>query len=172
MSERGHQAWGRRMPLVGAVAERTRKVEPTDIERFTEISGDRNPLHYDEAVARAGPLRRDAMLRETIISAQGQPPLWLLTDGPIKPGGDIHRVELWLYPTTSTQFNFIDGRLVSQAETSLRPWARIPGNSIGPVRLRIAAFINTTAPSMPRDRASIAIGMCPRMQTPICKSAT
>jgi acyl dehydratase len=28
-------------------------VEAKDIERFTEISGDRNPLHYDEAVARA-----------------------------------------------------------------------------------------------------------------------
>ena len=25
----------------------------TDIERFTEISGDRNPLHYDEEVAKA-----------------------------------------------------------------------------------------------------------------------
>jgi len=28
-------------------------VEARDIERFTEMSGDRNPLHYDEAVARA-----------------------------------------------------------------------------------------------------------------------
>jgi len=37
---------------VGAVATRSRKVEPADIERFTELSGDRNPLHYDEAAAR------------------------------------------------------------------------------------------------------------------------
>jgi acyl dehydratase len=28
-------------------------VERRDIERFTEISGDRNPLHYDERVAKA-----------------------------------------------------------------------------------------------------------------------
>jgi acyl dehydratase len=28
-------------------------VEAEDIRRFTEISGDRNPLHYDEAVARS-----------------------------------------------------------------------------------------------------------------------
>jgi acyl dehydratase len=28
-------------------------VNAKDIERFTEISGDRNPLHYDEAVAKA-----------------------------------------------------------------------------------------------------------------------
>ena len=26
---------------------------PNDIEKFTEISGDRNPLHYDEAAAKA-----------------------------------------------------------------------------------------------------------------------
>jgi len=41
------------MPRVGQVAERSRKVEATDIERFTEISGDHNPIHYDEAVAKA-----------------------------------------------------------------------------------------------------------------------
>jgi acyl dehydratase len=46
-------AWGTRMPHVGEVAERSRKVTSADIERFTEISGDRNPLHYDEAAARA-----------------------------------------------------------------------------------------------------------------------
>ena len=30
-------------------------MEPDDIQRFTEISGDRNPLHYDEAAARESP---------------------------------------------------------------------------------------------------------------------
>jgi acyl dehydratase len=38
---------------VGQVAERSRKVEASDIQRFTEISGDRNPLHYDEEIAKA-----------------------------------------------------------------------------------------------------------------------
>jgi acyl dehydratase len=41
------------MPVVGDVARRTRTVTLRDIELFTEITGDRNPLHYDEAVARA-----------------------------------------------------------------------------------------------------------------------
>jgi acyl dehydratase len=41
------------MPFVGKTAARSRKVEPSDIERFTEISGDKNPLHYDEALAKA-----------------------------------------------------------------------------------------------------------------------
>lgn len=39
------------MPGVGDTASRTRTVEAVDIERFTEITGDRNPLHYDEDVA-------------------------------------------------------------------------------------------------------------------------
>ena len=47
------QIWPGGIPRVGQVAERSRTVNAKDIERFTEISGDRNPLHYDEAVAKA-----------------------------------------------------------------------------------------------------------------------
>ncbi|MCW2761977.1 MAG: MaoC family dehydratase [Marmoricola sp.] len=36
---------------VGAVARRTRIITRRDIELFTEISGDRNPLHYDDELA-------------------------------------------------------------------------------------------------------------------------
>jgi acyl dehydratase len=45
--------WPNGMPHVGQSAERTRAVTARDIELFTELSGDRNPIHYDEAVARA-----------------------------------------------------------------------------------------------------------------------
>jgi acyl dehydratase len=41
----------RRAPEVGRTASRSRLVTRGDIELFTEISGDRNPLHYDEALA-------------------------------------------------------------------------------------------------------------------------
>jgi len=41
------------MPVVGDTAQRSRTVGPHDIEHFTEISGDKNPLHYDEEAARA-----------------------------------------------------------------------------------------------------------------------
>ena len=41
------------MPQVGATARRTRLVASPDIELFTEFTGDRNPLHYDEAAAQA-----------------------------------------------------------------------------------------------------------------------
>jgi acyl dehydratase len=45
--------WGPRKPFVGQVAERSRTVTAQDIVLFTDISGDRNPLHYDAAAARA-----------------------------------------------------------------------------------------------------------------------
>ena len=38
---------------VGQTARRTRTVLARDIELFTEMTGDRNPLHYDEALAAA-----------------------------------------------------------------------------------------------------------------------
>ena len=39
------------MPRVGETARRTRTVTGRDIELFTELTGDRNPLHYDAAAA-------------------------------------------------------------------------------------------------------------------------
>ncbi len=38
-------------PQVGAFAERSRRTQPWDIEAFAEMTGDRNPLHFDKAAA-------------------------------------------------------------------------------------------------------------------------
>ena len=38
---------------IGASARRTRTVTRRDIALFTEITGDRNPIHYDEDLARS-----------------------------------------------------------------------------------------------------------------------
>ena len=38
---------------IGDTARRTRTVTSHDIELFTALTGDRNPLHYDEALAAA-----------------------------------------------------------------------------------------------------------------------
>src|SRR3954452_12114524 len=38
-------------PAIGTTATRTRTVEERDIVLFTEISGDRNPIHYDDDLA-------------------------------------------------------------------------------------------------------------------------
>lgn len=45
-------AWPRGAPAVGQRAQRSRVVGPKDIELFTAISGDRNPLHYDAEAAK------------------------------------------------------------------------------------------------------------------------
>jgi acyl dehydratase len=45
--------WPSGVPTVGQRAERTREVSSRDIELFTVISGDHNPLHYDEELAKA-----------------------------------------------------------------------------------------------------------------------
>jgi len=45
--------WPNGAPSVGQRAARSREVQSEDIVRFTEISGDRNPVHYDEELAAA-----------------------------------------------------------------------------------------------------------------------
>lgn len=45
-------------PKVGQASERTRVTRMADIEAFTEITGDRNPLHYDRALAEKTPFGR------------------------------------------------------------------------------------------------------------------
>jgi len=44
-------AWPKGAPAVGDTASMSRTIEPEDIVRFTEISGDHNPVHYDAEVA-------------------------------------------------------------------------------------------------------------------------
>jgi acyl dehydratase len=48
-------AWQGGPPAVGDTASRSRQVTARDIERFTELSGDRNPIHYDAEAAAATP---------------------------------------------------------------------------------------------------------------------
>ncbi|ELZ87366.1 acyl dehydratase [Haloferax elongans ATCC BAA-1513] len=43
--------WPGGTPQVGQSVERSRTITPEDIELFSELSGDYNPLHYDETVA-------------------------------------------------------------------------------------------------------------------------
>jgi acyl dehydratase len=56
-----HSAWAgtlRGRPEIGARAERQRRTRPEDILAFTEMTGDRNPLHYDAELARRSPFGR------------------------------------------------------------------------------------------------------------------
>jgi acyl dehydratase len=53
VNTRTNEVWPNGIPAVGQKARRSRPLTARDIKLFTEISGDRNPLHYDEEVARA-----------------------------------------------------------------------------------------------------------------------
>ena len=47
--------WPGGAPTVGQRASMSRLVKPEYIALFSEVSGDYNPVHYDEAVAKASP---------------------------------------------------------------------------------------------------------------------
>lgn len=47
--------WTTRKPAVGQTARLSRQISDRDIELFTEITGDRNPLHYDKGFAAGSP---------------------------------------------------------------------------------------------------------------------
>jgi acyl dehydratase len=47
--------WPAQAPQIGDRAELSRLVSAEDIATFTAISGDRNPLHYDETLAAGTP---------------------------------------------------------------------------------------------------------------------
>jgi acyl dehydratase len=87
---------------VGQTARRTRTVTARDIELFTEMTGDRNPLHYDEALAKAsrfGALIVQGGVTTGLLNAlvaqdlPGPGSVFLHVDwsfrAPVKPGDEI-----------------------------------------------------------------------------------
>jgi acyl dehydratase len=94
--------WPSGAPRVGQSATRTRMVELGDIELFTRISGDRNPLHYDPEAARRsrfGELIVQGGITSAILNAvvaedlPGPGTVFLRTEwnfrAPVRPGEEI-----------------------------------------------------------------------------------
>ena len=94
--------WSQRSPKVGQKATRSRLVKPEYIEMFAEISGDRNPLHFDEAAAKAsqfGEIIVHGGVTSSILNAvvaedlPGPGSVFLNTDwnfkAPVRPGDTI-----------------------------------------------------------------------------------
>jgi acyl dehydratase len=89
-------------PKVGDVARRSRVVQSRDIELFTAMTGDRNPLHYDEEAAarsRFGGLIVQGGVTSGLLNAvvaedlPGPGSVFLHVDwsfrGPVRPGDEI-----------------------------------------------------------------------------------
>jgi acyl dehydratase len=87
---------------VGQRAQRTRVVRERDIELFTELTGDRNPLHYDEDAAarsRFGGIIVQGGVTSGLLNAvvaedlPGPGSVFLHVDwsfrAPVKPGDEI-----------------------------------------------------------------------------------
>lgn len=54
MTDTSNSGWAntiKGMPRVGDMAERRRATKMRDIEAFSEMTGDRNPIHYDRELA-------------------------------------------------------------------------------------------------------------------------
>lgn len=93
---------------VGQSAEHTRTVTQADIAAFADVSGDRNPVHLDEAFAASTPFKgviAHGMLSAAFISAliagelPGQGSIYLSQSlsfrRPVRPGDEVTtRVEV------------------------------------------------------------------------------
>jgi acyl dehydratase len=90
------------MPRVGDTARRSRRVRAEDIELFSELTGDRNPLHYDEEAAarsRFGGLIVQGGITSGLLNAvvaedlPGPGSVFLHVDwsfkAPVRPGDEI-----------------------------------------------------------------------------------
>ena len=97
-----NDTWPAGMPEIGQKAELTRAVSKRDIEMFTAISGDTNPLHYDEELAkgtRFGEIIVQGGVTSAIINAvaaeklPGPGTVFLHVDwdftAPVRPGDNI-----------------------------------------------------------------------------------
>ena len=97
-----HDTWPNGVTEIGQRAEMTREVSSMDIELFTAISGDRNPLHYDAKQANStkfGGIIVQGGITSAILNAvvaeklPGPGTVFLHVDwnfkAPVKPGDKI-----------------------------------------------------------------------------------
>lgn len=52
--------------------------------------------------------------QKAVSDKLGRPQVFTVADGPLSPGGEQHRTELWLYKGERVQYTFFDGREVTR----------------------------------------------------------
>ncbi len=79
-------------------------------------------------MASPGPQPYESEPQTEVLKEQGHPDQWLVADGPIKPGGAVHRVETWIYGDgeTAHYFKWIDGVLIEEGTATAQPYGRDP----------------------------------------------
>ena len=105
-------------PRVGQKAERSRTTRMADVEAFTELTGDRNPLHYDEEAAsrsRFGGIIVQGGVTSGLLNAvvaedlPGPGSVFLHVDwsfrAPVRPG-DVLRMEVVVLRARGDVFKF------------------------------------------------------------------
>jgi acyl dehydratase len=137
--------WPAGAPEVGQKAELTREVLKQDIEMFTAISGDCNPLHYDEKLA-----------KETKFA------------GVIVQGGVtsaiLNAVVAEKLPGPGTVFLHVDWSF----KAPVRPGDKITG-SVEVIKVRIDKPITELKTTVTRDDGTIALegeALCYTMPLP------
>lgn len=102
MTDKQESIWPKKKPKVGETAELSRTIKSEYIELFSEISGDHNPLHYDEAAAKSsqfGEIVVQGGITSAILNAvvaeklPGPGTVFLTVDwdfvAPVRPGDTI-----------------------------------------------------------------------------------
>lgn len=102
MGNEQESVWPKKKPEVGERAKLSRTIKSEYIELFSEISGDHNPLHYDEAAAKSsqfGEIVVQGGITSAILNAvvaeelPGPGTVFLTVDwdfvAPVRPGDTI-----------------------------------------------------------------------------------
>jgi hypothetical protein len=70
--------------------------------------------------------------QRVVLDELGNPPSWVLVDGPIEPNGEVQRIESWIYPDKDTMYDFTDGKLTEYYTVSLEPASQNKPTKISP----------------------------------------
>lgn len=127
------EVWPAGSPEVGQIAEMTREVLAQDIEMFTALSGDRNPLHYDDDVAKAMPFGG------------------IIVQGGIT-SGILHAVVAEMLPGPGTVFLHVDWNF----RAPVRPGDKITG-SVEVLEVRSDKPMTKLKTTVTRDDGTVAL---------------
>lgn len=140
-----NNVWPAGVPKIGQRAELTRVVSKRDIEMFTAISGDRNPLHYNEELVKETKFGR-IVVQGGVTSAI------------------LNAVVAEVLPGPGTVFLHVDWNF----KAPVRPGDKITG-SVEVIKVRTDKPITELKTTVTRDDSTVAlegVALCYTMPLP------